>query len=554
MPQLFMNVYVMPCLSTYQGFQIFIIISILNSLNMLSVISNVHNMPISSICATQTLPISNIHDIEMPFKRSCSQYDCFSQVAPMESPCAASAAEMSDEATSDDNSSTSALDASIYDVPPSHMEEDVFHSEGESPLVPPVLPPKKKPVHESIDERLGMVMRAPDANPQRPVPVPRKSVVLKKPVPRPRMKRRSQMPVESHDLGVEQIPGEESVKRDDVDIQVDGVVTKVDGVVSQGDDVTQGLVQSVVPDGVDSEGDIEPHAEREERNNNEPHSEPISVVYDDVYVAPDDFLVDNDEEVTIATKDTHDSVSDVDDGCRGDYIAMDDVYAGVADGDTYPGPVEDRVVIGAESDDRQMDSQTSEEIYGQVWVMKSGKTESSVGVCNLSLTSVPQTRGSVVSFCAPPPSYAPPPLPQGVVLPPDIPDFPPPSIPPRPVGYKPPPATMWGVAGPRPESVAFSEFINERFESEKQSELNDAASSQGSDCSTPPPQPTRTLLPSTSREASPYRDVFRERSDSREDARPKPPPRVANPFQSMYDPISRTYSFDIDLSPGTVTS
>ena len=478
------------------------------------------------------------------------------QVAPMESPCAASTAEMSDETTSDDNS-TSAMDASIYDVPPSHSEEDVFHPGAEGPLVPPVLPPKKKQVHESIDERLGMVMRAPDANPQRPVPVPRKSV--RKPVPRPRTKRRSQMPLESHDLGMEQMPERDSVKSDDIVTQVGGVVTKVDSVVSQGDDVTQGLVQcnvqSGLPDGGDNEGHLAPHAEREERNNNEP----ISVVYDDVYVAPDDILVDNDGEVTIA-KDTHDSVSDVDDACRGDYIVMDDqLYAGVADGDTYPypGPVEDRVVIGAEADDRRADSQSSEEIYGQVWVMNSGKTESTVGPCNLSLTSVPQKRGSVVSFCAPPPSYAPPPLPQGVMVPPDIADFPPPSIPPpsippRPVGYKPPPPTsMWGVAGPRPESVAFSEFINERFESEKQAELNDACSSQGSDCSTPPPQPKRTLLPS-SREASPYRDVFRERNDDREDARPKPPPRVPNPFQSMYDPISRTYSVNIDLSPGTV--
>ena len=122
---------------------------------------------------------------------------------------AASKAEMSDESSTDDNYYSFVEDESIYDVPPSHshellhIDDDIFDSGGEGP---PVLPPKKKTMHGSIDERLGMVARLPEANPQRPVPVPRTSIVPKKPVPRPRTRRKSQKTspaAESYDPGAE---------------------------------------------------------------------------------------------------------------------------------------------------------------------------------------------------------------------------------------------------------------------------------------------------------------------------------------------------------------
>ena len=485
----------------------------------------------------------------------------------METESAAFQAEMSDEASADDNSFIQAEDESIYDVPPSHSrdvsetgsEDDVFNPGFEGPPNPPVLPPKKKMVRESIDDRLGIVTRLAEANPQRPVPVPRRSVIPKKPVPRPRIKRKSQMSIES--------PGsEENPARD----------------ATQGDsDVTQGAVQCKMESSVvDREGDdsqLSPWAEAEEQNSNEEpisaelnsREEPISVeqnsaVYDDVYVKPDDIVYDSNGEITIVKSNKGSVTSGDDDAsgdeCRGDYIDMsDELLASIGGGDTYPGPVEDRVVIGAETteenDHRSSGSQSSECIYGQVWVMNSGKTKSVRQSSDVSLMLHPQTRQSVVSFCAPPPSYAPPPLPQGVMVLPELPNHAPPCVPPRPVGYKPPPqTTTWGAAEARPDSAAFNKFISERIvESEKQTELVDTSSSQGSDTDTPPQKPKRKLL-LLSRESSPFREVMREREGDQEDGRPKPPPRVPNPFQSMYDPISRTYSFDNDLISGVVLS
>ena len=126
---------------------------------------------------------------------------------PAKLEAAASKAEMSDESSSDENYYSIVEDESIYDVPPSHSheilhitEDDIFNNAGDGP---PVLPPKKKTTHGTIDERLGMVARPPEANPQRPIPVPRTSIVPKKPVPRPRTRRKSQKTSSAADPGGE---------------------------------------------------------------------------------------------------------------------------------------------------------------------------------------------------------------------------------------------------------------------------------------------------------------------------------------------------------------
>ena len=143
---------------------------------------------------------------------------CLVTVVEQEDPAkleaAASKAEMSDESSSDENYYSIVEDESIYDVPPSHSheilhisEDDIFNNAGDGP---PVLPPKKKTNHGTIDERLGMVARPPEANPQRPVPVPRTSIVPKKPVPRPRTRRKSQKTSSAADPGEERRRDSES--------------------------------------------------------------------------------------------------------------------------------------------------------------------------------------------------------------------------------------------------------------------------------------------------------------------------------------------------------
>ena len=262
-------------------------------------------------------------------------------------------------------------------------------------------------------------------------------------------------------------------------------------------------------------------------------------IYDDVYVDPDDIVVGSDGEITVVPNNKAPSSSDDEDDLH--YIDMGDELraslAGAGD-DCSPGPLEGRVVIGAETTDEQ---RMSECLYGELWVMNSGETKPSN---DTSLTQT-STRQSVMSFCAPPPSYAPPPLPEGVVLPPDLSlsDPAPPCVPPRPIGYKP-----WSMVETRPESIDFSNFISERFESDKLAELFDASCCQRSDTDSPIPDPTETALPSYG-ESSMWEDVKRK-----VDSRPNPPPRVPNPFQSMYDPISRTYSFDNDLATSMFSS
>ena len=303
----------------------------------------------------------------------------------------------------------------------------------------------------------------------------------------------------------------------------------------------------VVTDNVCASGDVDllgpctddPDESRDGRSHEEHHTNDEDAVldpavYDDVYVDPDDITVHSDRKITVTPNDKDVSSSEDDDDLN--YVDMgDELRASLAGGDDcFPGPLEGRVVIGAETTDERK----SECLYGELWAMNSGGTKP---VVDPSFTTEPSTRQYVMSFCAPPPSYAPPPLPEGMMAPFDLSDPAPPCVPPRPIGYKP-----WDVVESeiRPESFDFSNFISERFESDKDklAELFDASCCQRSDTDSPIPDPTETVLPSYG-ESSMWDDVKRK-----VDSRPNPPPRVPNPFQSMYDPISRTYSFNNDLA------